>query len=57
MVVPPRTQEAPLSPITIPTDRQSNNPYRNGIYLLHKQGAGSQFVVELEGTTPQYEIG
>jgi hypothetical protein len=30
---------------------KNNNPYRNGTYLLHKQGAGSQFVVQLEASS------
>ena len=39
--------------------RPNNNPYRNGSYLrylAYKQGAGSQFIVELEGSLPPQEM-
>jgi hypothetical protein len=32
------------------TLQQNNNPWRNGTYLKYRQGAGSQFIVELEGS-------
>lgn len=38
----------------------TNNPYRNGsyrAYLLNKQGAGSEFIAEMEGSIPQFELG
>jgi hypothetical protein len=39
--------------------RQDNNPYRNGrwrAYLLNKQGAGSVFITEMEGSIPHFEM-
>ena len=37
------------------TLQQNNNPWRNGTYLKYIEGAGSRFIVELEGSTPHHE--
>jgi hypothetical protein len=47
---------APLPPPEL-VRQHSNNPYRNGTYLLHRQGAGSKYITELKESSTRFEVG